>query len=108
MRAVDVVDSRAGASLGTTAHWRELQSAWADRARTAVTVVQSLAQHDNLLDRLAAFSADMEMQSGLAIDGEATTYALYMTTVDAAASVRTIGVLRAARCALMAISASPT
>ena len=98
MRAVDAVDSRAGASLGTTAHWRELQSAWADLARkpAATTAAQSLTEHDNLLDRLAAFSADMEMQSGLAIDGEVTTYALYLTAVDAAASVRTIGVLRAA------------
>ena len=74
MREVDAVDSRVGAGLGTTPRWREIRSAWADFARTSATATaaQSLSNHDSLLDRLAAFSGDLEMQSGLALDGEAT------------------------------------
>ena len=79
--AVDAVESRHSALLGTSAEWRTIKEDW-NRLRGNVvnlSVEETLTLHGQLIERILRFQVEVADAGRLSLDGEIATYYLAET-----------------------------
>jgi methyl-accepting chemotaxis protein len=97
MGGVDVLDAELGANYQTTQRWKSVQSSWsALKAGLAkLTPDNSLAQHDELLDRMGEIRTAVAMISKLSLDDDQSTYTLInIATEQVSQAIHELGDMR--------------